>query len=141
MELLQLQEWKSDDEDVDTRLIRARNQEIRQLEEDIVCLNDIFRDLALLVGEQGEQFDIADSQIIAAVENTSEGAESLKQAEEHSIKANAGGWLLKGTLAFSGITVGGIGLTLISPVLGAVTVGAGITGIVSCIGIAISKNK
>ena len=146
-----------EDEDVEAVIIRDKNIEIKQLEQDMMCLNDIFRDLALMVNDQGEHLTIAERQTEEAVVKTEEGVEKLKQAEEYSVNARRRGWLLKGALVFSGITVGGIGLTAMnpvigiltggigltamSPVIGILTAGAGITGIVSCIGIAIKKNK
>ena len=117
--LQEVQEHEWVDDDIDSAIIRTRNEEIRQIEEDVICLNDIFRDLALMVNDQGEQIDLA--------------AEQTQQAVI--------GMLLKGALVFSGITVGGIGLAIISPIAGILTAGAGITGIVTTVGIALKKNK
>jgi len=145
---LQELEWFEDEEDINTMIVRTRNEEMKQLEQDMGSLNDIFRELACLVGEQGEDLNIATKQIDVTAINTEEGVEHLKQAEEYSKVVRSRGWLLKGALAFSGITVGGICLTIISPIggiftagAGIFTAGAGIAGIVSCIGIAIKKNK
>lgn len=133
------QEWT--DDDVDAAIIQDRNAEIRQIETDVICLNEIFRDLAMLVSDQGEQIDVAAKNTEEAVVATEEGVQNLEKAEAHSIAARRRGWLLKGALAFSGITVGGIGLAIISPIAGILTAGAGITGIVTTIGIALKKNN
>ena len=127
--------------DVDELILSSRNADLRQLELDMTCINEIFKDLALLVGDQAELLDVAELQTLNASMNTEEGTENLQQAEVYSVQAKRRGWLFKGALAFSGITVGGLGLAIISPVIGLVTAGAGLTGIVGCIGIAIKKKK
>lgn len=129
------------DADLEEQIMRERNKEIQLIEEDMLHLNDIFRDLAVLVVGQGEQLEVAAEHVEEAATATEEGVQHLEQAELHAARARRRGMLLKGALVFSGITVGGIGLTVLSPVAGLLTAGAGITGIVTTIGIALKKNK
>lgn len=129
------------DAELDEAIMRERNEEIKIIEQDMVMLNDIFRDLAVLVVGQGEDIDRAAEHVEEAVVATEEGVQHLEQAEVHAAAARRRGMLLKGALVFSGITVGGIGLAVLSPVAGLLTAGAGITGIVTTIGIALKKNK
>ena len=129
--------WKN--KTIDEVINQEINQEVRQIEKNIICLNDISRDLALLVDFQGEQIgqiDIYTSEVVFA---TNEGLLQLEQAEVHSNMARRKVLLLKGAIVFSSLTVGGLGLTIISPIVGIITVGAVITGIVTTIGIALKK--
>ncbi len=49
--------------DTDLALLQEREERIRQLESDILDVNEIFRDLGQLVHEQGETIDTIEANV------------------------------------------------------------------------------
>ncbi|XP_058459458.1 syntaxin-7 [Malaya genurostris] len=74
-------------EEIDLQALESQEQTIRELEENIVSVNEIYKKLGALVYEQSHQVD----SIEASVENTSvfvsEGVQKLKQASQYQNKA------------------------------------------------------
>ena len=66
--------------DSDLALMQEREQQIRQLESDILDINEIFRDLGTLVHEQGEQIDSIENNVEQAYNQVEAGNEQLTQA-------------------------------------------------------------
>lgn len=64
----------------DLRLIQEREQSIRQLESDIVDINDIFKDLGMMVHEQGEMIDSIEANVERTDQNISSGMQQLARA-------------------------------------------------------------
>ncbi|XP_064601531.1 syntaxin-7-like [Liolophura sinensis] len=73
--------------DNDLNLIREREDRIRQLESDILDVNEIFRDLGAMVHEQGEVIDCIEGNVEKASGNVESGAEQLTQASKYQKKA------------------------------------------------------
>uniref|UniRef100_A0A0A9YMQ2 Syntaxin-7 n=1 Tax=Lygus hesperus TaxID=30085 RepID=A0A0A9YMQ2_LYGHE len=78
---LQLQQ-----EEADLRLIEEQEASIRQLEQDIMTVNDIFKDFGELVHGQGEIVDSIEAQIEGAKIYVSQGTENLRDASRYKNK-------------------------------------------------------
>lgn len=72
-------------EEIDLQALEEQERSIRELEENIVSVNEIYKKLGALVYEQGNTID----SIEQSVENTSvfvqEGAQQLRQASEYRV--------------------------------------------------------
>lgn len=75
------------EEDVNLELLREREMAVRKLEADIVDVNQIFKDLAALVHDQGDIIDSIEVSVENATEQVSAGTKQLAQAREHQSKA------------------------------------------------------
>ncbi|XP_066930616.1 syntaxin-7-like isoform X2 [Clytia hemisphaerica] len=67
--------------------VRDRNQRIQQIEEDILNVNEIFRDLATIVHEQGETIDSIESHVELASVQVHEGNKQLQRAKNYQKSA------------------------------------------------------
>jgi len=74
------------EQNVDLRTLQEREKAIRQLESDIVDVNQIFKDLALMVHEQGELVDSIEANVDSAVLNADRGGSNIRQASEYQRK-------------------------------------------------------
>jgi len=75
------------EQDVDLELLREREDAIRKLEGDIQDVNTIFKDLGMLIHEQGEVLDSIEANIDNAQMSVSEGTTQLSTAREYQSKA------------------------------------------------------
>ncbi|CAH1787016.1 unnamed protein product [Owenia fusiformis] len=82
----QLMQQQEDIEN-DVALIQEREDRIRQLEGDILDINEIFRDLGALVYEQGEAIDTIEANVEKAYDNVESGNEQLVQASIYQKKS------------------------------------------------------
>ncbi|KAK2856392.1 hypothetical protein Q5P01_005127 [Channa striata] len=64
----------------DLKLIQERESAIRQLEADIVDINDIFKDLGMMVHEQGDMIDSIEANVESAEVNVQNATQHLGQA-------------------------------------------------------------
>lgn len=74
------------EQDVDMDLLQEREQAIRKLESDIVDVNGIFKDLALLVHEQGDMIDSIEECVNNASVHVEQGRDQLYKAKEYQSK-------------------------------------------------------
>ena len=65
----------------DRELIEERNKAVCQIHRDMVSLNELFRDMDILVCQQGEMVDNIESSLSRSVANSGKGVEELRQAE------------------------------------------------------------
>lgn len=65
--------------------LREREQAIRKIESDIVEVNQIFKDLASMVHEQGETIDSIEANIESAGIQIHEGTQQLVKASDYSV--------------------------------------------------------
>jgi len=79
--------------------MEARNAEMAQLENDIVGVNEIFRDLNTQVASQGEMIDSIDHHVEEAVVQVQDANQQLVKAEEHQRAANKKKICLVATIA------------------------------------------
>ncbi|XP_064605208.1 syntaxin-7-like isoform X2 [Liolophura sinensis] len=75
------------EEDVDLELIREREDAIKKLESDIMDVNTIFKDLGMLVHEQGEVIDSIEANVESAHLSVQEGTQQLSSARQYQSKA------------------------------------------------------
>ncbi|KAJ0061055.1 hypothetical protein NL108_005851 [Boleophthalmus pectinirostris] len=80
---LQLQAEMEAMTEEDLRLIQEREQAIRQLESDIVDINDIFKDLGMMVHEQGELIDSIEANVESTDQNIHRGMQNLARAADY----------------------------------------------------------
>jgi len=73
------------EEEQNIQYLQERESKMRQLEDDIRDVNDIFKDLAAMVHDQGEIVDSIESNVESAGIHVHEGAEQLMQAERYQI--------------------------------------------------------
>lgn len=81
---LQAQEVVIED---DLALLREREERIRQLESDILDVNEIFRDLGAMISEQGEVLNDIEANVERAYSNVDSGNEQLVKAAEYQRKS------------------------------------------------------
>ena len=63
-----------------------RERAVTQLEADIMDVNQIFKDLAAMVHDQGELVDSIEANVETSSIRVSEGTEQLRQAERYQVK-------------------------------------------------------
>ncbi|KAK7099060.1 syntaxin-7-like [Littorina saxatilis] len=81
---LQAQEVVIED---DLSLLREREERIRQLESDVLDVNEIFRDLGAMISEQGEVLNDIEANVERAYSNVEGGNEQLVKAAEYQRKS------------------------------------------------------
>jgi len=69
------------------QIMRERNAAIREVETDILEVNEIFQDLAVMVHEQGLQVDNIESNVSTSAVAVEEGVGHLEKADEYQQKA------------------------------------------------------
>ncbi|CAG2186987.1 STX7 [Mytilus edulis] len=75
------------EEDVDLEMIQERENAIKQLERDITDVNHIFKDLGMLVHEQGDMLDSIEANVETAQIQVHEGNKQLASASTYQSKA------------------------------------------------------
>merc|ERR1712025_1346812 len=89
------------EEEQNLEQLQERERAVRQLEADIGDVNQIFKDLAAMVHDQGEMVDSIEANVESASIRVTEGTEQLRQAERYQNKARK----KKMILAIIGIVV------------------------------------
>ena len=72
-----------DETDIELKILRERNADIRKLEEGVIDNHALMLQVNLMVQEQGEQIDCIETNVHRAIDNTGKGVVSLEKAEEH----------------------------------------------------------
>lgn len=67
--------------------LRERETAVRQLESDIMDVNQIFKDLATMVHEQGEVIDSIEANVESSHVNVGQGVQQLAKASDYQNKA------------------------------------------------------
>jgi len=75
------------EEEASIELLQEREKAVRQLEADITDVNQIFKDLAAMVHDQGELVDSIEENVESAAISITAGNEQLRQAERYQSKA------------------------------------------------------
>jgi t-SNARE complex subunit (syntaxin) len=73
------------EEECDLELLRDREQAIRKIESDIVEVNQIFKDLATMVHEQGEVIDSIEANVETASIQVHEGTQQISKARDYQV--------------------------------------------------------
>uniref|UniRef100_A0A3P9AB22 t-SNARE coiled-coil homology domain-containing protein n=1 Tax=Esox lucius TaxID=8010 RepID=A0A3P9AB22_ESOLU len=69
----------------DLELIKERETNIRQLESDILDVNQIFKDLAVMIHDQGELIDSIEANVESAEVHVDRGTEQLQRAAYYQV--------------------------------------------------------
>lgn len=72
-----------DEVDFQESLIIERESEIRNIEQSVGELNELFRDVAHIVGQQGAQLDIIETNVTNTVTDTRGADQELRQANKY----------------------------------------------------------
>lgn len=83
---LRRQEFSSAQADHTLVELEQRERDVRQLEEDIVAVNDIFKDLGTLIHTQGAVVDSIESHVEFTAENVESGVQQLREASSSQNK-------------------------------------------------------
>ncbi|CAL4082946.1 unnamed protein product, partial [Meganyctiphanes norvegica] len=75
------------EQEAELQQLQERETQIRQLESDIMDVNQIFKDLATMVHEQGDMIDSIEANVESAQVHVSQGATQLQQARTYQNKA------------------------------------------------------
>jgi len=75
------------EEEQNLEQLQEREKAVRQLEADIGDVNQIFKDLAAMVHDQGEMVDSIEANVETASIRVNEGTDQLRQAERYQQKA------------------------------------------------------
>lgn len=90
-DLLQQQEQArlapQSDVDFQSNLIIEREAEIRQIEQSVGELNELFRDVATMVHEQGTQLETIEGNVVQTAEDTRGADTELRKAYKHQKSA------------------------------------------------------
>lgn len=73
------------EEEVDMNMLREREYAIRKIESDIVEVNQIFKDLATMVHDQGEVIDSIEANIESTGIQIHEGTQQLIKASDYAV--------------------------------------------------------
>lgn len=99
----------------DLRLIEERESAIRQLEADILDINEIFKDLGMMIHEQGDVIDSIEANVETAEVHVQQANQQLSRASEYQRKSRKKICIL--------ILVLAIGLTLLGLIIWGTTKG------------------
>lgn len=69
-------------DEVDVAIIKERNEEIENIEQDILMISEISNDMGVLIHEQGEMIDVAIEKLDSATIHVNEAKEVLEKTEE-----------------------------------------------------------
>lgn len=78
--------------------LRERDGNVRRIESDVIEVNQIFKELATMVRDQGETIDTIESSIFRANSQVQQGAQEISKAREYQEKARRRKCLLFGIL-------------------------------------------
>ena len=74
------------EEEQNVQQLEERERAVRQLEADIMDVNQIFKDLAAMVHDQGELVDSIEANVETSSIRVNEGTEQLRQAERYQVR-------------------------------------------------------
>ncbi|XP_075904448.1 syntaxin-7 isoform X2 [Nelusetta ayraudi] len=90
----------------DLQQIQERESAIRQLESDIVDINDIFKDLGMMIHEQGDMIDSIEANVENAESHVQSGTQQLARAADYQQRSRKKICILLVLLAVAGVVVG-----------------------------------
>lgn len=76
------------EEECNIEMLREREKAIKNIESDIVSVNQIFKDLATMIHEQGEMVDSIESHVENTQIKVSEGAQSIAKARDYQVRGD-----------------------------------------------------
>uniref|UniRef100_A0A667HY83 Syntaxin-7 n=1 Tax=Lynx canadensis TaxID=61383 RepID=A0A667HY83_LYNCA len=90
--LVQVQDEEITEDDL--RLIHERESSIRQLEADIMDINEIFKDLGMMIHEQGDVIDSIEANVENAEVHVQQANQQLSRAAEYQVIFTAVNYLI-----------------------------------------------
>lgn len=84
------------EEDLDH--LRKRENNVQQIQGQVTEVNEIFKELATIVRDQGETIDTIESSIFQATNQVQQGAQDIARAREYQDKARRRKCILLGIL-------------------------------------------
>lgn len=90
----------------DLRLIQERESAIKALESDIVDINDIFKDLGMMVHEQGDMIDSIEANVETADLSVQSATQQLARAADYQRSSRKKICILLIVLAVAGTVIG-----------------------------------
>ncbi|KAG8011201.1 Syntaxin-7 [Nibea albiflora] len=90
----------------DLRLIQERESSIRQLESDIIDINDIFKDLGMMVHEQGDMIDSIEANVENADVHVQNATQQLARAADYQRSSRKKICILVIVLAVAAVIIG-----------------------------------
>ncbi|PIO35863.1 hypothetical protein AB205_0161710, partial [Aquarana catesbeiana] len=90
----------------DLRLIEERESAILQLEEDIRGINEIFKDLGMMVHEQGEMIDSIEANVESADVHVQQANQQLARAAEYQRKSRKKICIIIAVFIVAGVVLG-----------------------------------
>ncbi|XP_072531551.1 syntaxin-12 [Salminus brasiliensis] len=90
----------------DLELIKERETNIRQLESDIMNVNQIFKDLAVMIHDQGEMIDSIEANVESAEVHVERGNEQLQRAAHYQQKSRKKMCILAFVLSLAIVVLG-----------------------------------
>ncbi|XP_074846653.1 syntaxin-7 [Carettochelys insculpta] len=90
----------------DLRLIEERESSIRQLEADIMDINEIFKDLGMMIHEQGDVIDSIEANVESAEVHVQQGNQQLSRAADYQRKSRKKMCIIILVLAIGAVVLG-----------------------------------
>ncbi|XP_069091269.1 syntaxin-7 [Pleurodeles waltl] len=90
----------------DLRLIEERETSIRQLEADILNINEIFKDLGAMIHEQGDMIDSIEANVESADVHVQQANQQLARASEYQSKSRKKICILIVVLVVAAVVIG-----------------------------------
>uniref|UniRef100_A0A8C8VQK9 Syntaxin-7 n=1 Tax=Pelusios castaneus TaxID=367368 RepID=A0A8C8VQK9_9SAUR len=90
----------------DLRLIEERESSIRQLEADILDINEIFKDLGMMIHEQGDIIDSIEANVENAEVHVQQGNQQLSRAADYQRKSRKKLCIIILVLAIGAVVLG-----------------------------------
>jgi len=128
-EYSEIQELYSSEDLINEEIMKQRNLDIQNIERECLELNEIFKDLSLMVNEQGESIESIVENVEQSAICIEDGTKNLEEAEMHSTNATKKKLTLGGILGSIGTIAGGAILTAFHPFIGVPIIIVGVAGI------------
>lgn len=110
--------------EIEYKVVNELNSEIRQIEKDLMDIQEINENLSMHVDLQGEELDLVEQRIAESATNTTEGVTSLERAEFFTEERKK---IVRDVLIVTGGVVAGSLGFILGPIIGAITIASGIS--------------
>ncbi|XP_077076856.1 syntaxin-7 isoform X1 [Siphateles boraxobius] len=102
----QTQSYEENFTEEDLQLIQERESAIRQLESDITNINDIFRDLGMMVHEQGDMIDSIEANVSSTEIHVQSATQNLNRAASYQTSFRKKMFILIAVLVVVAVIIG-----------------------------------
>lgn len=122
IEELEIEELQLEELQVTHEIIKERNEQIKEIEQEINIINEIFTEFGAFLNIQGEQINQIDTSLEQAKCNVQDGIVDLEQAEKMVVKKRK--WVTDVAIVLGGIGLGSLAL-LGGPITGVIGIAVG----------------